>query len=178
MKSIILIATVCLGVVALGFAFDSAKNNQDDPKPADTSGVKADTMPKDSSGKSLKAEKATSKGGADTVTTETGLKYLVRKEGDGPGAKTGQTVSVHYAGRLTDGTEFDNSYKRQQPIRFALGGKRVIAGLEEGLLGMKVGGARTLIIPSELGYGKRGHPGAKIPPDATLIFDIELVAIK
>jgi FKBP-type peptidyl-prolyl cis-trans isomerase len=97
--------------------------------------------------------------------------------GTGPEAKTGDTVSVHYTGTLDDGTKFDSSRDRNEPFEFTLGAGMVIKGWDQGVLGMKKGGKRTLTIPSDLGYGKRGAP-PKIPADATLHFDIELIAIK
>ncbi len=116
---------------------------------------------------------------ADTITTESGLKYVITRKGKGDAVKSGQNVAVHYAGRLaSNGKEFDNSFKRQSPIEFKLGTGRVIKGWDEGIAGMQVGEQRTLIIPSELGYGKRGAGSGLIPADATLIFDVELVAIK
>lgn len=97
--------------------------------------------------------------------------------GKGPEAKAGDTVRVHYAGRLTNGTEFDASKKHgDKPFEFPLGGGRVIKGWDQGVAGMKVGGKRTLTIPPDLGYGARGA-GQAIPPNATLIFDVELVEI-
>lgn len=97
-------------------------------------------------------------------------------EGSGEGAKNGQTVSVHYRGTLSDGTVFDSSYERGEPIEFPLGAGMVIAGWEQGILGLKVGGKRKLTIPYNLAYGAQGYPGA-IPPYATLVFDVELVGI-
>jgi FKBP-type peptidyl-prolyl cis-trans isomerase len=96
--------------------------------------------------------------------------------GTGQEAKTGDTVSVHYVGTLTDGTEFDQSRKRGQPFKFTLGAGNVIKGWDQGVVGMKVGGKRKLVIPPSLGYGARGAGGA-IPPNATLNFDIELMSI-
>ena len=96
--------------------------------------------------------------------------------GKGPEAKKGDKVSVHYTGTLVNGTKFDSSRDRGEPFAFTLGGGMVIRGWEEGVLGMKKGGKRKLTIPSELGYGKRGSPPT-IPPDATLLFDIELLGI-
>ena len=97
-------------------------------------------------------------------------------EGTGAVAKKKDTLSMHYTGRLEDGTKFDSSYDRGQPLQFDLGVGQVIKGWDEGIAGMKVGGKRTLKIPSEMGYGARGA-GSVIPPHANLIFDIELVDI-
>jgi FKBP-type peptidyl-prolyl cis-trans isomerase FkpA len=114
------------------------------------------------------------------ITTETGLQYLDVVEGSGETATAGQYVSVHYTGWLydngTQGAKFDSSRDRNDPFEFPLGGGMVIRGWDEGVQGMKVGGQRTLIIPAELGYGARGAGGV-IPPNATLQFDVELLAI-
>ena len=100
------------------------------------------------------------------------------KVGEGTTATKGKTVSVHYSGHLTDGTKFDSSYDRGQPIDFHLGAGEVIKGWDQGIEGMKVGGKRKLTIPPELAYGARGTPGGPIPPNATLVFDVELVGVK
>ena len=119
--------------------------------------------------------------GADMVTTNSGLKYDESKVGSGQEAKAGSNVSVHYTGWLnTDGQKgkkFDSSVDRGTPFNFPLGAGRVIKGWDEGVAGMKIGGKRTLFIPSSLGYGARGAGGA-IPPNADLIFDVELLEIK
>jgi FKBP-type peptidyl-prolyl cis-trans isomerase len=106
-----------------------------------------------------------------------GLEYWDIKEGTGAMAKSGQTVSVHYTGWLTNGKKFDSSVDRGQPFTFDLGAGHVIKGWDEGVAGMKVGGKRQLRIPPELAYGDRGAGGA-VPPNATLIFDVELLSIK
>ena len=99
------------------------------------------------------------------------------KVGDGVEALAGKLVTVHYTGRLTDGTKFDSSVDRNQPFRFMLGVGQVIKGWDDGVQGMKVGGKRTLIIPSNMAYGERGA-GAVIPPNATLEFDVELISVE
>lgn len=96
--------------------------------------------------------------------------------GTGAEAKVGQRVRVHYTGRLTNGSKFDSSLDRGDPFGFKLGAGEVIKGWDQGVAGMKVGGKRKLTIPPELAYGDRGFPGA-IPPGATLVFDVELVAV-
>ncbi len=99
------------------------------------------------------------------------------KVGDGAEAKPGQLVTVHYTGCLINGKKFDSSRDREQPFRFMLGVGQVIKGWDEGVAGMKVGGKRKLVIPSELAYGKRGA-GSIIPPDSTLVFDVELISVE
>ena len=110
------------------------------------------------------------------ITTASGLIIEDTLEGTGDTATAGQMVSVHYTGWLTDGTKFDSSKDRNDPFDFPLGGRRVIAGWDEGVQGMRVGGTRKLTIPPELGYGARGAGGV-IPPNATLVFEVELLAI-
>ena len=97
--------------------------------------------------------------------------------GNGDEAVTGKTVDVHYTGWLTNGTKFDSSLDRGRPFSFPLGGGRVIQGWDQGVAGMRVGGKRKLVIPPELGYGERGAGGV-IPPGATLVFEVELLAVK
>lgn len=122
-----------------------------------------------------KAE-ASTEASIDTITTTTGLKYIIWKKGDGEQAEAGDNVSVHYAGRLLDGSPFDDSYKRGQPFTFPLGGGRVIKGWDEGIAYLNVGDSATLIIPAELGYGAADRP--TIPANSTLIFDVELMDVK
>lgn len=115
------------------------------------------------------------------ITTATGLQYNDTVVGDGEEAQKGQSVTVHYTGWLfkdgEKGAKFDSSLDRRDPFVFALGAGMVIRGWDEGVAGMKVGGERTLIIPAELGYGARGAGGV-IPPNATLQFDVQLLAVK
>jgi FKBP-type peptidyl-prolyl cis-trans isomerase FkpA len=110
-------------------------------------------------------------------TTDSGLKYEELVEGDGLVAETGQQVSVHYTGWLTDGSKFDSSVDRNQPFEFSLGRGMVIRGWDEGVAGMKIGGKRRLTIPPQLGYGAQGAGGV-IPPNATLVFEVELLGIR
>jgi FKBP-type peptidyl-prolyl cis-trans isomerase FkpA len=110
------------------------------------------------------------------ITTASGLVYEDVSEGEGAVAAAGQRVSVHYTGWLTDGKKFDSSKDRNDPFDFPLGGGRVIRGWDEGVQGMKVGGVRKLTIPPELGYGARGAGGV-IPPNAALVFEVELLGI-
>lgn len=111
-----------------------------------------------------------------SITTDSGLVIEELTVGSGDEACAGQHVTVHYTGWLTDGTQFDSSRDRGDPFDFPLGRRHVIAGWDEGVQGMKVGGSRRLTIPSNLGYGPRGAGGV-IPPNATLVFEVELLAI-
>ena len=123
------------------------------------------------------AETPAPKTTAKTVKTSSGLQYMDIQEGKGPSPKTGQQVTVHYTGRLKDGTKFDSSVDRGQPFVFVIGIGQVIKGWDEGVGTMKVGGKRKLIIPPQLGYGERGA-GNLIAPNSELHFDVELLGIK
>jgi FKBP-type peptidyl-prolyl cis-trans isomerase FkpA len=112
-----------------------------------------------------------------SITTASGLVIDDITIGEGDVAATGQYVSVHYTGWLTDGSKFDSSKDRNEPFEFGLGQRQVIAGWDEGVQGMKVGGVRKLTIPPNLGYGARGAGGV-IPPNATLVFEVELLGIE
>lgn len=152
---------------ALAEQSDSAKavvtekteiTSQPQEKPADSAAVKKEEMaPKE-------------------ITTASGLKYVVLKEGAGAVPKKGDMVKAHYTGWLVNGTKFDSSVDRGEPLEFQVGVGKVIKGWDEALLSMKVGEKRKLTIPGDLAYGKKGYPGI-IPPDATLIFDVELLEI-
>ncbi|GMR06732.1 MAG: FKBP-type peptidyl-prolyl cis-trans isomerase [Gammaproteobacteria bacterium] len=108
--------------------------------------------------------------------TDSGLKFDDITEGDGDIATAGQMVTVHYTGWLTDGNKFDSSKDRNDPFKFKLGAGNVIRGWDEGVAGMKIGGTRKLTIPANLGYGAQGAGGV-IPPNATLVFEVELLRI-
>lgn len=111
------------------------------------------------------------------VMTASGLRYVDEVEGSGESPKAGQNVTVHYTGTLVDGTKFESSRDRGEPYSFRIGTAAVIKGWDEGIMTMKAGGKRRLVIPPKLGYGTTGNP-PKIPPNATLIFEIELLSVK
>jgi FKBP-type peptidyl-prolyl cis-trans isomerase FkpA len=118
--------------------------------------------------------------GVDTTAmtkTPSGLRYQDLASGQGAEAAEGRTVSVHYTGWLPNGEKFDSSRDRNEPFKFKLGAGQVIAGWDEGVAGMKVGGRRKLVIPPDLGYGTAGAP-PDIPPGAILVFDVELVDVR
>ncbi len=123
------------------------------------------------------ADAALEKISAGFDKTKSGLRYQIIQKGEGVKAEKGKTVSVHYKGQLADGTVFDSSYKRNQPLEFPVGVGQVIAGWDEGICLLNVGDKARLVIPSDLGYGSQGAGGV-IPADATLIFDVELMDVK
>jgi peptidylprolyl isomerase len=124
-----------------------------------------------------KGDKKTMTEKDNTITTPSGLKYVEIQEGTGPSPVAGKIVVVHYTGTLENGTKFDSSVDRGQPFRFPIGQGVVIKGWDEGVMSMKVGGKRKLIIPADLGYGSRAIPGV-IPANSTLLFDVELIAVE
>lgn len=132
--------------------------------------------------KRIAAEKAAAAAELDAIaagfeTTESGLRYQFIQKGNGKQAEKGKKVAVHYKGQLVNGKEFDNSFKRKDPIEFTLGVGQVIEGWDEGIQLLKVGDKARFVIPSHLGYGSRGAGGV-IPPNAVLIFDVELMDVK
>jgi len=112
------------------------------------------------------------------ITTESGLKYIDVVEGTGPSPQKGQTIVMHYTGTLEDGKKFDSTEDRDRPFEIRIGMGQLLKGLDEGMMTMKVGGKRRLIIPANLGYGAKGAGGGTIPPNATLIFEVELLEVK
>ena len=134
-------------------------------------------LEKQAAEKAKKAKEAIDALKKGAKVTSSGLAYKIIKKGTGSKAEAGKTVSVHYTGKLSNGTKFDSSYDRNQPIEFELGRGRVIKGWDEGISLLNVGSKATFIIPPDLAYGARGAGGV-IPPNATLIFDVELVEIK
>jgi FKBP-type peptidyl-prolyl cis-trans isomerase FkpA len=113
----------------------------------------------------------------DEVVLKSGLKYIDVEVGEGPAAVSGREVTVHYTGTFPDGKKFDSSVDRNEPFVFKLGAGHVIKGWDEGVAGMRIGGRRKLVVPAELGYGKRGAGGV-IPPDALLYFEVELLGVE
>ena len=169
-----IVASVALaGVLAVGCASSHSAAVQD--KPATTTAAVAPapaTTPATTPGPVPAPTQE-----AKVHTLPSGLVYEDLVVGEGQVAEAGQTATVHYTGWLTDGTKFDSSLDRGDPFQFALGAGQVIRGWDEGVQGMRIGGKRKLTIPSDLGYGSRGAGGV-IPPNATLVFEVELLGLK
>jgi peptidylprolyl isomerase len=125
-----------------------------------------------------KTKPAAKAGTPKVITTKSGLKYIDIKVGKGASPKSGQDVTVHYVGTLMSGKKFDSSRDHGMPFTFPIGQGQVIRGWDEGVMTMKIGGVRKLIVPPELGYGANGTPGGPIPPNATLNFEVELLSVK
>jgi FKBP-type peptidyl-prolyl cis-trans isomerase len=138
---------------------------------------KKDSSSGDAGGPTHVAASAEAGCSADATELPGGLCYVDTKIGDGPEVKKGDVLSMNYTGKLADGTVFDASDKHGGPFEFKLGAGAVIQGWDEGIPGMRVGGKRTLTIPPEMGYGESGYPPV-IPPNATLVFDVEVVSVK
>ncbi len=144
-----------------------------------TSSTTASTATTTAAPKESSAPASAASGAASApVTTASGLKIEDLLVGNGPTAERGKMVTVNYTGWLTDHTKFDSSLDHGQPFEFALGQGNVIKGWDEGVQGMKVGGKRRLTVPPDLGYGAQGTPGGPIPPNATLIFEVELLGVR
>src|SRR5262249_44261261 len=165
MKRSLLLTLVLLTVVACG-----EKAEQPQTAPAQSPAAQP-AQPAEQS-----AKKEITVNDANAVTTPSGLKYVDLVQGKGDEAKSGQTVDVNYTVWLTNGTKFDSSYDAGQPISFKLGAGLVVQGWDEGIAGMKVGGKRKLIIPPDLGYGSRGK--GPVPPNAIMVFEVELVGVR
>ena len=165
-------------VICIAAAFGCQQTSTMGSKSTSTSSsATASSSPAPAATAKAPAEAPAPAGSPQEVVLGNGLKYVDVKVGDGPIAEAGMTAIVHYTGWLVDGTKFDSSLDRGQPFSFALGQGQVIPGWDQGVKGMRVGGKRKLTIPPELGYGERGAPPA-IPPNATLVFDVELVGVK
>jgi FKBP-type peptidyl-prolyl cis-trans isomerase len=157
MKKTVLIVLIII-LIALAFYFISNKNNKPTEEDKNLASVSTPLQIK-------------------SIQNINGMKIETLKQGSGEESKNGDTVNVHYTGTLEDGTKFDSSVDRNQPFSFTLGAGQVIKGWDLGVLGMKIGEKRKLTIPSDLGYGSAGTPGGPIPPNATLIFEVELLGI-
>ncbi len=168
----LLIVLVVIFVGGMGIFLLSNQKTQDsdinlNPTPLPTNGIISTPMPQATSGANMDNIK----------TTQDGLKIQDITVGSGQEVKSGDSVTVHYLGTLENGTKFDSSYDRNTPFTTQIGVGQVIKGWDEGIVGMKVGGKRKLIIPPDLGYGQQGA-GGSIPPNSTLIFEVELLGVK
>jgi peptidylprolyl isomerase len=165
--------------VGIGGIFFLSNSTPSSPAQLDTNQVLLPTSVPSSVIITPQPENNTSTEGAvmdNYTTTADGLKYMEIVEGSGQEVKTGDTVTVHYLGTLQNGTKFDSSYDRNVPFTTQIGVGQVIKGWDEGIVGMKVGGKRKLIIPADLGYGQQG--AGSIPPNSVLIFEVQLLSVK
>jgi len=183
---LILLAAAILAVVVLAGCpeknADTAAEGQPmtDPSLAPESAeVAKEGTPEETAGEPAdeSADEAKTEEEGEMTTTKSGLKYTDIKVGDGASPEKGKTVVVHYTGTLDDGTKFDSSLDSGMPFSFVIGAGEVIPGWDEGVMSMKVGGKRKLIIPPDLAYGEKGAGGV-IPPNATLTFEVELLDVK
>jgi len=167
---LIVLAVIFIGGTGI-FFLSNQKNLTPDininPTPFPTSAIISTPTPQATSGANMDK----------VVTTQSGLKIQDIIVGNGQEVKSGDMVTVHYLGTLENGTKFDSSYDRSTPFSTQIGVGQVIAGWDEGIVGMKVGGKRKLIIPPDLGYGQQGA-GSSIPPNSTLVFEVELLEVK
>jgi peptidylprolyl isomerase len=174
----ILIGAMFLALIAFGCASkQSPKAEVGQPSPATSKPEATPAAPSDEMTKAVaEARKLGTATDKPVITTPSGLRYIEVKPGQGAAIKSGQTAVVHYTGWLTDGTEFDSSVRRGTPFSFQVGAGGVIKGWDEGVVGMKPGGVRKLIIPPQLGYGEPGR--GPIPPNAILIFEVKLLKVQ
>ncbi len=171
-----IIATLLLFSLFAGFGFSQTRKQTVRQKAKKTT-VKRPTINKKIVRKPIIRKKIMTTSAASAVTTESGLTYIITKKGDGAQLKAGDNIIVNYTGLLTNGAKFDSSLDRGEPFSFPLGAGRVIKGWDEGFSKLKIGDHATLIIPPSIGYGARGAGGV-IPPDATLIFIVEVIGVK
>ena len=165
---IYIVVVVLVGIASWFFANKARNASQS----ADINSLGSESSPTPT------ASLAMAKEGGDWIKLESGLEYQDVLVGSGKEAQPGDIVAAHYSGTLVNGQKFDSSYDRGEPFAFMLGGGMVIKGWDIGVVGMKVGGKRKLIIPASLGYGAQGAGGGAIPPNSVLLFDIELVAVQ
>lgn len=172
------VVAVCGLILVVGLLFGSGRQNNEAiaANPIQPQTTQSPKLGQPQATIQVASANSTENNMEDIVTTDSGLQYVDIVEGVGATPKKGDTVVVHYTGTLENGNKFDSSRDRGQPFSFKVGVGQVIQGWDEGVGSMKVGGRRKLIIPSELGYGARGAGGV-IPPNATLIFDVELLRI-
>jgi peptidylprolyl isomerase len=172
MKALISILAIALLLLGLG-----CKGGEEQAKPVTEQPAAEEQAPPQPAVVSVTAVGEIPALTGDTITTASGLRYIDITVGDGASPTQGQTCVMHYTGWLEDGSKFDSSRDRDTPFPFAIGAGRVIRGWDEGVATMNVGGRRLLIIPGDLAYGPSGRP-PRIPPNATLIFDVELLEVK